>query len=279
VDPDGRGFVVPLSNRSSRQERAIPAPPPLPSLNRHPEPAHPGRRRQGKLQALLGRLKERRRSQTERLATRARRKKAALAMSVAVMGFGTAAMPAPQTLPPVSKKVDPRRPAALLSASDDLLAAMIQEEGARRTVYRDVAGYPTVGVGHLITPADGLSVGDRVSRDQVLDFLEHDIAEAQLAVTRLVGDLPLSQNEYDALVDLAFNVGEGNLSAERSPGLNAAIAVRDYDAIAAELDYHHAAGRMARGLVYRSERRANIFLDASYADPRPVGGEAATFAA
>jgi GH24 family phage-related lysozyme (muramidase) len=111
----------------------------------------------------------------------------------------------------------------------------------------------------------------------VLDFLEHDIAEAQVAVTRLVGDLPLSQNEYDALVDLAFNVGEGNLSAERSPGLNAAIAARDYDAIAEELDYHHAAGRMARGLVYRSERRTNIFLDASYADPRPVGGEAATF--
>lgn len=192
------------------------------------------------------------------------------------MGFGTAAMPAPQPLPSVSKKLDPRRPAALLTASDDLLEAMIEEEGARRTVYRDVAGYPTVGVGHLVTPTDGLQVGDRVTRDQVLDFLEHDIAEAQHAVARLVGDLPLSQNEFDALVDLAFNVGEGNLAAERSPGLNAAIAARDYDAIASELDYHHAAGHLARGLVYRSERRANIFLDASYADPRPVGGETAT---
>jgi GH24 family phage-related lysozyme (muramidase) len=192
------------------------------------------------------------------------------------MAFGTAAMPAPQALPSVSKEFDPRRPAALLQASDELLEAMIQEEGARRTVYRDVAGYPTVGVGHLVTPADGLQVGDRISRDQVLDFLEQDIAEAQHAVTRLVGDLPLSQNEYDALVDLAFNVGEGNLSAERSPGLNAAIAARDYDAIASELDYHHAAGFMARGLVYRSERRANIFLDASYADPRPLTEKPAT---
>jgi GH24 family phage-related lysozyme (muramidase) len=191
------------------------------------------------------------------------------------MGFGTAAMPAPRPLPPLAKKIERRRPAALLSASDKLLSAMIQEEGARRTVYRDVAGYPTVGVGHLVTPIDGLQVGDRVSHDQVLDFLERDVAEAEQAVTRLVGDLPLTQNEYDALVDLAFNVGEGNLSAERSPGLNAAIAARDYDAIASELDYHHAAGHMARGLVYRSERRANIFLDASYADPRPLPAQPA----
>lgn len=203
----------------------------------------------------------------------------ALALSAGVMGLSTAAMPAPKPPPIESKKSERRRPAALLTASDELLEAMIEEEGARRTVYRDVAGYPTVGVGHLVTRADHLEVGDRVSRDQVLDFLERDVAEAQQAVRRLVGDLPLAQNEYDALVDLAFNVGEGNLSAERSPGLNAAIAARDYEAIAAELDYHHAAGQMARGLVYRSVRRENIFLDASYADPREMAGAPTTLAA
>jgi GH24 family phage-related lysozyme (muramidase) len=214
-----------------------------------------------------------RRDRGERPGIRARRRKAALALSAGVMGLGTAAMPAPKPAPPILKKSERRRPAAMLRASPDLLEAMIEEEGARRTVYRDVAGYPTVGVGHLVTPADHLGVGERISRDQVLDFLERDNAEAQQAVRRLVGDLLLSQNEYDALVDLAFNVGEGNLSAERSPGLNAAIAARDYDAIAAELDYHHAAGQLARGLVYRSARRENIFLDASYDDPRE-GGEA-----
>lgn len=210
---------------------------------------------------------------------RARRRKAALALSVGVMGLSTAAMTAPKPTAPIAKKADPRRPAAMLDASPDLLEAMIEEEGARRTVYRDVAGYPTVGVGHLVTAADHLDVGDRISRDRVLDFLERDIAEAQQAVRRLVGDLPLSQNEYDALVDLAFNVGEGNLSAERSPGLNAAIAARDYAAIASELDYHHAAGQLARGLVYRSARRTQIFLDASYGDPRELPGEPASLAA
>ena len=36
------------------------------------------------------------------------------------------------------------------------------------------AGHPTVGVGHLVTPKDGLRVGDRVSHERVLDFLDRD---------------------------------------------------------------------------------------------------------
>jgi len=260
----------------------MPAPPPLPSVARHPAPPT-GRRRREKLESIVARLRERRRSRRSQrgrgTGSRARRRKAALAFSVGVMGLSTGAMPASVPAPAIAKKVDPRKPAALLQVSDDLLETMIEEEGARRTVYRDCAGYPTVGVGHLVSPNDHLRIGERVSRDQVLDFLEQDIAEAQQTVRRLVGDLPLTQNEYDALVDLAFNVGEGNLSAEHSPGLNAAIAARDYEAIAAELDYHHADGHMARGLVYRSQRRANIFLNASYANPRPAEGAVPALAA
>ena len=181
-----------------------------------------------------------------------------------------ATLPAAQPAPALSVSLEKRKRARFLKASETLLEAMIEEEGARQTVYRDVAGYPTVGIGHLVTPQDGLRVGDRISMNKVLEFLEQDIAIAERAVVRLAGDLPLFQNEFDALVDLEFNVGEGNVSRERSPRLNAAIAAADYVAMAAELDYPHAGGEIARGLVYRSERRANIFLDASYGDPREI---------
>ena len=164
-----------------------------------------------------------------------------------------------------------RQPAALLKASNEFKQALIEEEGVRYTVYRDVAGYPTVGVGHLIDPGDNLRVGDRISEEQVLHFLEQDLAEAERGVRILVGGLPLYQHEFDALLDLVYNVGLGNVSERESPRLNAAIASGDYDAIAAELDYTHAAGRVARGLEFRSERRAQIFLDASYDDPRETG--------
>jgi GH24 family phage-related lysozyme (muramidase) len=122
-----------------------------------------------------------------------------------------------------------------------------------------------------VTPADGLRVGDRVSYDKILDFLEQDIAEADAAVARMVGDLPLFQHEYDALVDLVYNVGSGVLSTRKSPRLMEAIAAHDYDAMARELEYRYAGGQMARGLAYRSMRRTQIFLNAAYDNPRETG--------
>ncbi|QZD93737.1 lysozyme [Qipengyuania xiapuensis] len=183
------------------------------------------------------------------------------------------AKPAVKISQPIVAK-DVRMPAALLKASDEFKQALIEEEGVRYTVYRDVAGYPTVGVGHLVRPADNLRVGDRISEQRVLEFLDADLETAEEGVRILVGDLPLYQHEFDALLDLVYNVGLGNVSERESPRLNAAIAAGDYEGIASELDYRHAGGKVARGLEFRSERRAKIFMDATYEDPREASGEA-----
>ncbi len=161
-----------------------------------------------------------------------------------------------------------RLPPSAMVPSDTFKRALIEEEGVRYRVYRDVAGYPTVGVGHLVTPHDGLRVGDRIDEEQVLAFLERDLATAADGVRSLVGDLPLFQHEFDALLDLVYNVGEGGVGERRSPRLNEAIANGDYAAMADELRYTTARGKIARGLEYRSERRAQIFTEASYEDPR-----------
>lgn len=158
---------------------------------------------------------------------------------------------------------------ALLTTSERMRKALAQEEGMRLTVYRDVAGYPTVGIGHLVRPEDGLKVGDRITREKAMAFLAQDLKTAEQAVVKVVGDLKLYQHEFDALVDLAYNVGEGTLSESESPDLNRAIAQADYTGIAQELDYRFAGGRIAGGLVHRSERRAQIFREANYADVRP----------
>ena len=211
------------------------------------------------------------------------RKRASLMMGVGAMSLGAFTGPPVQKTKP-GKAVKPvaaasvmvsaedeRQSAAFLRASDEFKQALIEEEGVRYTVYRDVAGYPTVGVGHLVLPSDNLRVGDRISDQQVLDFLEQDLKVAERGVRILVGDLPLYQHEFDALVDLVYNVGLGNVSEQKSPRLNAAIQDGDYEGIAKELDYTHAAGKVARGLEFRSERRAQIFMEASYEDPREAG--------
>ncbi len=258
------------------------------------EPPLPQRRRDP-VRRVLARMRERRRRELEQrrqrrgrlparqrtsLQRRMHKRKAALALSAGVMGLSSAAMGtmSPEPARAAAMQVDTplvRLPARELRASDEFKEALVQEEGVRDVVYRDVAGFPTVGCGHLVTPEDGLSVGDRVSYDQILDFLDDDLAEAEAAVRLIADDLPLFQHEFDALVDLVYNVGPGALSIAKSPRLMEAIAAHDYDAMAGELEYHYAGGQLARGLVYRSERRTRMFMNAAYGDPREAPTEVA----
>lgn len=202
------------------------------------------------------------------------KRKAALALSVGAMTLSIAAVD-PALFGNGTSMLNPhdvRQPVSELSVSDAFKQALIGEEGLRKTVYRDGAGNPTVGVGHLVTASDGLHVGEQVSYDRILQLLDKDLLYAEGAVARLVGDLPLLQHEYDALVDLVYNVGEGNVSARRSPKLNAAIGSGDHDRIAAELAYSAAGGVEAGGLVLRSERRTQMFVDGEYVKPRLGNG-------
>ena len=204
--------------------------------------------------------------------SRSKRKAAAVLLSTGAAGL--TAFTVPPTIGSSAEasakmpRPDQRVPAEMLRASDEMKDALVQEEGMRRTVYRDVAGYATVGIGHLVRPTDGLRIGDRISRTQALAFLDADLHQAERDARELLGDLPVHQHEFDALVDLIYNVGAGNVSAHKSPALNQAIAQGDYQAIADELVYTRAAGRYARGLDFRSERRTQIFMNASYDDPR-----------
>jgi GH24 family phage-related lysozyme (muramidase) len=54
-------------------------------------------------------------------------------------------------------------------------------EGVRTKVYLDSRKKPTVGIGHLVVPADKLKVGDEISDMQVTDFFKKDSAKAVAA--------------------------------------------------------------------------------------------------
>ena len=202
--------------------------------------------------------------------------KSSLLLAVGALSVAAGSLPADLThnaQAPVSDAMfqdaeNVRKHTSDLRASNALKEALLEEEGVRYTVYRDVAGYPTVGVGHLVTAADGLRVGDTITKEQALAFLDKDIRVAEVGARKLAGDTKFHQHEFDALVDLVYNVGIGNVSSAKSPQLNAAIDAADYPAIAEELDYTNAGGNTYKGLEHRSDRRASIFMDADYADPR-----------
>lgn len=83
-----------------------------------------------------------------------------------------------------------------------------QQEGVVLHVYRDVSGIPTCGVGHVVGPFDGLSVGDVITQAQCDLFLAYDLERTEECINANVR-VPLTQNQFDALVSLTFNIGTG----------------------------------------------------------------------
>lgn len=74
-------------------------------------------------------------------------------------------------------------------------------EGFRDTAVRLPDGRWTIGFGHVRTAREGLSIGEKDAED----LLRRDIAPAEDIVQSGVF-APLSQNQFDALVSLAFNI-------------------------------------------------------------------------
>lgn len=85
-----------------------------------------------------------------------------------------------------------------------------QFEGYASKAYKDQGGTVTIGYGHT----RNVKMGDTCTKPQALLWLDVDLHEADEAVTRLL-KVPVTQNEFDALVSFTYNVGQGNLADSR----------------------------------------------------------------
>ena len=83
-------------------------------------------------------------------------------------------------------------------------------EGFRNRVYLDVAGLPTIGYGHRLLHSDSFPNG--IDEPQAANLLACDVRDAEQAVERMV-KAPLTQGQFDALVDFTFNLGAGRLAS------------------------------------------------------------------
>ena len=90
--------------------------------------------------------------------------------------------------------------------SDNGIALLKQLEGFRARPYNDAAGKLTIGYGHLIVRGDGVSKDDILEEVQATGLLKRDVKKAEDCVNECVVT-SINQNQFDALVIFAFNVG------------------------------------------------------------------------
>lgn len=93
--------------------------------------------------------------------------------------------------------------------SSNGLKQLADREGVRTRAYRDTRGIWTIGVGHTSAAGppnvyDGLVL----SQDQVMDLFAKDVSQYETAVARAI-KVDLSQNQFDALVSICYNIGVG----------------------------------------------------------------------
>lgn len=104
-----------------------------------------------------------------------------------------------------------------MNVSAEGLAKIRAHEGCVLTTYLDQAGLPTIGVGHLLTKGEAYPNG--ITQEQADALLAKDL-ERTIAGVNAALKVAVTQEQFDACVSLAFNIG---VAAFRSSSALAAI--------------------------------------------------------
>lgn len=138
---------------------------------------------------------------------------------------------------------------------NDAGVRLVQEfEGCKLDAYRCPAGIPTIGYG---ATGPDIRMGMTWTQEQADERLADDLSKFSDGVDRLVR-VPLTGNQFAALVSFAYNVGLGALAGST---LLRKLNAGDYQGAADQLPrWNKAGGRVLPGLVRRRAAERDLFL-------------------
>jgi len=124
-------------------------------------------------------------------------------------------------------------------------------EGCKLKAYRCPANVCTIGYGHTSAAgAPEVTDGLTITQARAEEILKVDILKYERAVENLV-KVELTQNQFDVLVDFAYNAGVGSL---KSSTLLKKVNARKLDDVPAELmKWTKGGGKVLPGLVRRRQ--------------------------
>nr|DAP91198.1 MAG TPA: Lysozyme [Caudoviricetes sp.]DAW74724.1 MAG TPA: Lysozyme [Caudoviricetes sp.]DAX93205.1 MAG TPA: Lysozyme [Caudoviricetes sp.] len=132
-----------------------------------------------------------------------------------------------------------------------------QLEGEKLTAYPDIVGIWTIGVGHTgFVDGKPVARGMAITKEKSKEILTADLKRFESAVNDAV-KVTLTQNQFDALVSLAFNIGEGAFA--RSTLVNKLNAGDKKGAAEQFLVWKNAGGRVSQGLLNRRQKEKAMF--------------------
>ena len=124
-------------------------------------------------------------------------------------------------------------------------------EGCKLKAYRCPAGILTIGYGHTSAAgAPEVTDGMTITQDEAEAILKRDLVKYEKPVAEMV-KVDLTQNQFDVLVDFAYNAGVGNL---KTSTLLKKVNAGDFEAVPDELmKWTKGGGKVLTGLVRRRQ--------------------------
>jgi lysozyme len=143
----------------------------------------------------------------------------------------------------------------MMNTSPRGIALLKQFEGFKQDAYQDVVGVWTIGYGFT----EGVKAGDIMSRDQAEERLREELQDYERTVLRACGDKTPNQNQFDAMVCLAWNIGREGF---KTSTVAKAHRRGDFEAAARAFNlWNKAGGKVVRGLVRRRAAEAALYLE------------------
>ncbi|MDE6314164.1 MAG: glycoside hydrolase family protein [Lachnospiraceae bacterium] len=128
-----------------------------------------------------------------------------------------------------------------------------QFEGCRLQAYRDCVGVLTIGYGHT----GDVAAGQVITQQRADELMVKDLERFERGVERCV-TVPLTQEQFDALVSFSYNLGTGSLQKST---LLRKLNGKDYQGAAQEfVKWNKAGGKVLAGLTRRREAEKAMFL-------------------
>ena len=126
-------------------------------------------------------------------------------------------------------------------------------EGLSLEAYLCPAKVWTIGYGHTKYAKPGMVI----TQEQAGKLLREDLYDFESAVNKFV-KVPLTDNQFSALVSFAFNVGSGSF---KSSTLLRKLNEKDYEGAADQFDkWIYAKGQVLNGLIRRRKAEKELFL-------------------
>jgi lysozyme len=139
-----------------------------------------------------------------------------------------------------------------MKTSQSGIDLICQFEGYRAKAYRDSVGVLTIGYGHT-----SMAGSPQVTAGMVITNAQaRDLAKFEASVLKVLTRSP-SQNQFDAMVSLCYNIGGGNFAKSSVVRLfNAGDFAGAGNAFAA---WNKAGGKALAGLTTRRAKEAALF--------------------